>query len=49
MNEHIKLKNPKSVHKYELFKMMSDKSISCMFNQFTDTISTLKSLKKMLL
>ena len=34
------------VHKYELFKMEHDESITKMFTHFTDIINGLKSLSK---
>ena len=34
------------VHRYELFKMKSNKSITDIFTRFTDIINGLKSLKK---
>ncbi len=34
------------VHKYELFKMESNETISCMFTRFTNIVNGLKSLGK---
>ena len=34
------------VHKYELFKMDSNETITCMFTRFTDIVNGLKSLGK---
>ena len=34
------------VHKYELFKIESTESITCMYTRFTDIVNNLKNLSK---